>query len=60
MKAVLRSLLAEESGQDLIEYVLLAALFAVAVGVVMLALDDIVANNFTATTSDLTTPVAVP
>lgn len=60
VKAVLRRLLADDSGQDLVEYVILAALFAVALGVVMVTLDDIVANNFTATTADLTTPVASP
>ena len=60
MRAILRRLLADDSGQDLVEYVILAALFAVALGVVMVMLDDVVATNFNATTSDLTTPVAVP
>lgn len=50
----------DDRGGNLVEYVILAALFALALGLVMMTLDDRVENTFEGTTQDLTTPVQVP
>lgn len=48
MKTLLRSLLNEESGQDLIEYALIAALIALGAIVAMGSLSNKISNEFNA------------
>ncbi len=50
----------DERGADLVEYVVLAALFALVLGIAMSGLDETVSANFTGTTADLTVPVSNP
>lgn len=57
-RKLLRRLWKHERAADLVEYVVLAALFAIVLGIAMSGLDETVSNNFTGTTADLTVPVS--
>lgn len=48
----------DQRGADLVEYVVLAALFALVLGIAMSGLPGTVNKNFSATTSDLVVPVS--
>lgn len=56
MRAMGRGLWNDESGQDLIEYVLAALLIAVAAAVVLGVLGDNIANAFSQASNDLKNP----
>ncbi|HLY66773.1 MAG TPA: Flp family type IVb pilin [Chloroflexota bacterium] len=58
MKNLLRSLLREESGQDLIEYALVAAVLALAAVAGMTTLASNISNAFSAVGSKLSSAVA--
>jgi len=53
MKAVVRRLLQDTEGQDLIEYALLAALIGLAVTTAMTSLDGAITNTFSNVSSQL-------
>jgi pilus assembly protein Flp/PilA len=57
-KQTLRTLLADESGQDLIEYALVAALIALGAVAAMNNVAVGISNAFSAISSDLTSAVA--
>lgn len=56
MRVLGRTLWNDESGQDLIEYVLAALLIAVAAAVVLGVLGDNIANAFSQASNDLKNP----
>jgi pilus assembly protein Flp/PilA len=58
MKHVLRNLLREESGQDLIEYALVAAVLALTTVAGMTTLASNISNAFSAVGSKLSSSVA--
>ncbi len=58
MKQALRNLLRDESGQDLIEYALVAAVLALAAIAGMSALASNISNAFSAVGSKLSSAVA--
>lgn len=58
MKLAFRNLLREESGQDLIEYALAAAMIALAAVAAMSALATNISNAFSAVGSKLSSAVA--
>jgi|HubBroStandDraft_2_1064218.scaffolds.fasta_scaffold741910_2 pilus assembly protein Flp/PilA len=58
MKNFLKNLLAEESGQDLIEYALVAALVGLGSVTAMGSLASSIANTFNTIGNELTTAVA--
>jgi pilus assembly protein Flp/PilA len=58
MKKLLRSLLRDESGQDLIEYALVAAVLALAAVAGMTTLASNISNAFSAVGSKLSSAVA--
>lgn len=60
MERLVARLWADDRGADLVEYVVLAALFAVVLGIAMSGLDERVGNSFDSTTDDLTVPVSSP
>jgi pilus assembly protein Flp/PilA len=57
MKHVLNNLVAEESGQDLIEYALVAALVGLGAVAAMKGLSNSIGNTFTGIGTQLTTSV---
>lgn len=58
MKQFLKNLMTEESGQDLIEYALVAALVGLGSVVAMQGLANSIANTFTGVGNALTNSVA--
>ena len=58
MKQLLRKLATEDSGQDLIEYALVAALVGLGVVVAMKGLKNSVGNSFNGVGNSLTNAVA--
>ena len=58
MKSLLQNLIAEESGQDLIEYALVAALVGLGSVASMSSLAGSIANTFNSISSSLTNSVA--
>jgi pilus assembly protein Flp/PilA len=58
MKRLLKKLAAEESGQDMIEYALVAALVGLGVLAAMKGLKNSVGNNFNGVDNSLTNAVA--
>lgn len=58
MKQLFRNLLLEESGQDLIEYALVAALVGLGAILSMRSLDNSLSNAFTGVGNALTAAVA--
>ena len=58
MKDLLKSLLAEETGQDLIEYALVAAIVALGVVGTMRGLKNNIGNAFNSVGNQLTNAVA--
>ncbi len=58
MKEVCKNLLREDSGQDLIEYALVAAIIALAAVAAMSALASNISNAFSAVGSKLSSAVA--
>jgi pilus assembly protein Flp/PilA len=58
MKLSLKKLIAEESGQDLIEYALVAALVGLGAVAAMRGLSNTIGNNFNAVGNSLTNAIA--
>jgi pilus assembly protein Flp/PilA len=58
MKELLKSLLAEETGQDLIEYALVAAIVALGAVGAMRGLKNSIGNAFNSVGNELTSAVA--
>ncbi len=58
MKDMLKNLAKDESGQDLIEYALIAALIALGAIAAMKALAEGISNAFSTVSSDLSSAVA--
>jgi pilus assembly protein Flp/PilA len=58
MKQLLRKLAAEDSGQDLIEYALVAALVGLGAVAAMRGLSNTVGKNFNSVGNELTNAVA--